>query len=70
MTKEPDKPSIPNITTEELAALEQTKGPNEWNAVCDRIKSVRGGEYPPDWFAQVHVSGFGRRVSKKWPSNV
>ncbi len=46
-----------NITAEELAKLNAADTEDEWNAVCDDVKTARDGEYPPDWFVKVMRSG-------------
>ena len=55
-------PDTPNITDEELAQLEKVESPDDWNAVCDAIKSKRDGSYPPDWWPKVKLSGLMDRV--------
>jgi hypothetical protein len=55
-----------NITIEELQKLRNTKSESEWNAVCDEVKAARGGQYPPDWFMKVMISGLARVVQANW----
>jgi len=57
---------IPDLTGIELDSLAKSGSEAEWNACCDRIKSVRGGEYPRDWFRKVVMSGLAARVSASW----
>ena len=58
-----------NITDEELAMLEACNSEDEWNSTCDKIKEVRDGRYPPDWWVKVKLSGFMDRVLAKFGSN-
>lgn len=55
-----------NITEQELEKLKATKSETEWNATCDEIKRARGGEYPPDWWAKVAMSGIMSIASLAW----
>lgn len=41
-----------NLTKQELAQLKAATSSEEWNSICDR-----GGEYPPDWYSKVILSG-------------
>jgi hypothetical protein len=54
------------LTDSEYASLENCQSDVEWNSICDRIKEVRGGIYPSDWFPRVLASGLMRRVSSRW----
>jgi len=58
--------TIPNITTLELASLEECQSPAAWRAAADKIKVARGGEYPPDWWSRVKESGLMDRVVARW----
>lgn len=51
------------ITDEELAKIEKVQTKNEWTAVCDEIKRSRNGQYPPDWWEKVKLSGLLDRVT-------
>ena len=57
-----------NLTEAEMAKLQKVTSSTEWNKVCDEIKEARGGEYPPDWFAKVVMSGLFNaiRVKNGW----
>lgn len=57
---------IMNITTEEVNKLASTKSASEWNAVCDQIKRARGGEYPPDWWNKIMMTGMAAIVQRNW----
>jgi len=48
---------IHNLTEEELFCLEEAKDLKEWEALCDEIKRVRHGQYPPDFGEKVRFSG-------------
>ena len=51
-----------NITEQEMSAMVDCKTECEWNDLCDKMKSERGGQYPPDWYAKIIATGF---ISKK-----
>ena len=55
-----------NITDAEIAMLEGCRSAEEWNTMCKGIKSVRGGQYPPDWWPKVKLSGLMDRVTARW----
>jgi len=57
-----------NLTQEEMASLESCQSEEEWNALCNDIKNARDGQYPPDWWPKVKLSGLGERVASKWGS--
>ncbi len=46
-----------NLTNEEIIRLEATKNEQEWNDVCDEIKTARNDQYPPDWWPRIMLSG-------------
>ncbi len=48
-----------NLTEEEIEGLKNAATEDEFNSLCDKIKRVRGGQYPPDWFSMVVQSGLG-----------
>lgn len=55
-----------NITEQELEKLKSTKSETEWNAACDEIKRARGGQYPPDWWTEVVMSGLMSAARLLW----
>jgi hypothetical protein len=55
-----------NITEEEISDLKLCRSQEEWNDTCDKIKSDRDGEYPPDWFQRVMMSGVMSSVKARW----
>jgi hypothetical protein len=55
-----------NITTSEISALENCKSEKEWDQICDQIKADRSGNYPPDWYDKVMLSGLMSRVSSRF----
>lgn len=57
---------VENITDLEIVNLFGTKSEKQWNAVCGEIKSARGGEYPPDWYAKIVLSGIMSIISNGW----
>jgi hypothetical protein len=54
------------ITQEEISALKATKSENDWNEQCDKIKAARGGQYPPDWWPLVVMSGLMTEIQCSW----
>ena len=56
------------LTPEALNRLRASKNHNEWNAVCDEIKSPNG-ELPSDWFDKVLVSGIAAEAQRNWKMN-
>ena len=55
-----------NITKEEMELLEGCQSAQEWGRACDRIKKARDGEYPPDWWGKVKLSGMMDRILARW----
>lgn len=54
------------LTDKDIADLKSTRSPEEWNAVCDRIKAANGGDYPDDWFERVSLSGLHSEIRSGW----
>lgn len=59
------QPILP-ITDEEIASLRATKNASQWNAVCDKIKKARNGQYPGDWWPKVMASGLNSEIQANW----
>lgn len=57
---------IHNITDQEIANLNATRSSIEWNSVCDQIKAARGGEYPPDWWNRIMMTGLAAQIHDAW----
>lgn len=57
---------IKNLTADEIEVLAGTKSEKEWNLVCDMIKDERGGNYPPDWYFKIVMSGIAACTSQSW----
>jgi hypothetical protein len=55
-----------NLTEAEITKLQNTKSEHEWNAVCDEIKAARNGEYPPDWFTKMILTGLISEIAASW----
>ena len=55
-----------NLTDNEVTKLENTKSAAEWKVICDEIKMARGGQWPPDWFDRIVVSGRMSRARWNW----
>jgi len=56
------------LTDAELARLRACKTSREWGAVCDEIRRVRGGEYPPDWYEKMLATGEMAILKLGWAS--
>ena len=54
------------LTDEEVKRLEQAANEAEWDAACDAVKDARDGQYPPDWWERVQLSGLMARVVAGW----
>lgn len=50
------------MTPEEIAAFEACKSEGDWNALCNKLKASRDGQYPPDWWTVMKVSGRMARI--------
>lgn len=55
-----------NLTQDEVEKLMATKSESEWNAMCDEIKRARGGQYPPDWWSRMMMTGLIESIQKSW----
>lgn len=58
--------AIANLTLPELLLLEGARTEAEWEACCDIVKEARGGQYPPDWFQVMNLSGRMDRIFKRF----
>jgi hypothetical protein len=54
------------ITDDELKDLEACQSAQDWRNACDKIKAVRDGMYPDDWWDKVKLSGMMDRIMYKW----
>lgn len=61
-----DQPNIPGITCAEIASLKATKNSTEWDKLCDEIKKSRGGQYPPDWYPKIMMTGVAAEAQSNW----
>ena len=52
-----------NLTEQELQKLQSATSGEHWNQLCEEVKAARDGEYPPDWYARVILSGLMARVT-------
>jgi|TARA_R110000737_G_scaffold133508_2_gene165037 hypothetical protein len=57
------------ITDDELKDLEACQSAQDWRNACDKIKAVRDGMYPDDWWDKVKLSGMMDRITYKWGAN-
>lgn len=55
-----------NLTNGELQSLINSDSERHWNQICDEIKKKRDGEYPPDWFVKVLLSGVATMAQLGW----
>ncbi len=55
-----------NLTPEEIAKAEACQTMEAWNAFCDEVTAARGGQYPQDWLAEMHMTGRLARISQRW----
>jgi len=54
------------ITEEEIAMCQACHTPQEWNTACDTIKASRGGNYPPNWWDEMKLSGRMEQIFARW----
>ena len=57
-----------DLTEKELQMLKDCKNSKEWNECCYKIKALRNGNYPDDWFAKVLGSGLMREITEGFTS--
>jgi len=55
-----------NLTVDELDALHGCQSAQDWRRVCDEIKRVRKGQYPPDWWTMMMQGGVADRIMARW----
>lgn len=55
-----------NLTDEEYEKLTTTTSEEEWTATCDEVKAARNGQYPPDWWPRMMLSGAIASTQLKW----
>ena len=46
-----------DLTDEELDMLKAVTSGTEWDDACSKVKKVRDGSYPFDWYEKVITSG-------------
>ena len=54
------------LTDQDMRDLEATACEEQWNAICDRVKTENDGQYPSDWFERVIMSGLAARTVERW----
>ena len=54
------------ITEQELKSLEACQSAQDWSDACDAVKEVRCGQYPPDWWDKVKLTGMMDRILSRW----
>ena len=57
---------IINITDAEIQRLEECRTADDWNDACDAVKRARGGQYPPDWWQRVRLTGMMDRILRRF----
>lgn len=55
-----------DLTDAEMFRLLGTRSETEWNQVCDAIKQARDGQYPPDWWSRMMLSGVAEEIMCSW----
>lgn len=55
-----------DLTDAELEMLENCYTAVEWESACEAIKEARGGQYPPNWWPRVKLSGLMDRIMARW----
>jgi len=58
-----------NLTDQELEKLKASNSAQEWNSICAEVKRTRNGQYPPDWYPRVMLSGVFLEVQATWAVN-
>jgi hypothetical protein len=66
VTSEAETDGSPDLTDRELDSLVTARNTDEWDAVCMRVKAVRGDRYPDDWYVKVIASGLATDRSLRW----
>lgn len=46
-----------NLTDEEMQMFEEVQTQAEWRAACTKVKDVRDGLYPDDWWPRMRLTG-------------
>jgi hypothetical protein len=54
------------LQDDELDSMKAASSEQEWNSACDAVKGRRHGEYPPDWYERVILSGLLANVRRNW----
>lgn len=54
------------MTQEQLDMMASSQSEDEWNMNCERVKKAHGGQYPPDWFMKVILSGLLTKTRTNW----
>lgn len=62
-------PMIPDLTEAELAAFMAIQTEEDASRVCDAIKDARDGQYPPDWWRRIKLSGLMAQVYARFGSS-
>jgi len=53
------------LTPEELAEVDTITTIDQHRAFCDKIKDVRGGQYPCDWYEKMLKTGKNDEVVRR-----
>ena len=54
------------ITEEELKRLDSCQSAQDWSDASDAVKKARGGQYPPDWWDKVKLTGMMDKIMARW----
>jgi hypothetical protein len=58
-----------NLSQDELKVLKACQTASDWEAACDAVKAARGGQYPPDWWPVMKLSGLMDKIFARWGSD-
>jgi len=62
------KVGIRGLTPEEIETMKSSKTEADWNRNCDAVKRARSGQYPPDWYDKIILSGVAALAQKGFTS--
>jgi hypothetical protein len=55
-----------DLTDAELTMLWDVQNVAQWDRACLKIRRVRGGAYPPDWYRRVKGTGMMDEIFRRW----
>jgi len=63
------EPMFPMSIEEVVELMETSRSEREWDANCDRVKTMFDG-YPHFWYESIILGGVLQRCQQNWTSNV